>query len=221
MRDLAPKQDMALKQDILDELEFDPSFDASDIGVGVEDGIVTLSGHVASYAQKSAVERAVGRVKGVRGIAVELEVRFPGTTSFADDEIARRVLDVLSWRSDVPTDKVQVKVQKGWVTLNGRLDWNYQKVAAGDAVRTLEGVKGLSNLIEIGARVSNVDVKRHIEEALKRDAEVEAHGIRISVEGDKVILEGNVKAWHERAAAERAAWATPGVTIVEDRLIVA
>lgn len=212
--------DKILKQDIIDELEFEPSIDASDIGVAVEDGIVTLSGHVANYAQKTTVERVVSRVKGVKGIAEEIEVRYPGTISTSDDEIAKRAVAMLKWSTVVPADKVQVKVQKGWVTLNGTLDWNYQKIGAADAVRNLDGVTGISNLIELRPRISSLDVKKHIEEALKRNAEVEAQGIRVNVAGNKVILEGSVKAWNERRVAEQAAWATPGVSVVDDRLTI-
>lgn len=212
--------DSTLRQDILDELEFEPSIDANDIGVAVEDGIVTLSGHVPNYSQKQAVERAVARVKGVRGIAEEIEVRYPGGAGMADDEIARRVVNTLKWSTLFPEDRVQVTVQDGWVTLTGRLDWNYQKVGAADAIRDLKGVVGISNMIELAPRVSPDDVKRRIEDALKRNAAVEAGGIRVDVTGNTVTLKGTVKAWSERRIAEQAAWATPGVTTVHDHLTV-
>lgn len=213
--------DKKLKQDIVDELEFEPSIDATDIGVGVEDGIVTLNGHVSSYAQKLTIERLVSHVKGVKGIAEDIEVRYPGPAGTADDEVARRAVNMLKWSTVVPADKVQVKVQNGWVTLTGTLDWNYQKIAAADAVRNLAGVTNISNLIELRPRLSSIDVKKHIEDSLKRNAELEAKSIRVNVAGNKVILEGNVKAWHERRIAEQAAWATPGVTTVDDRLTIA
>tara|TARA_R110002020_G_scaffold32448_4_gene99831 strand:+ start:2965 stop:3612 length:648 start_codon:yes stop_codon:yes gene_type:complete len=213
--------DRTLKQDIIDELEFEPSIDATDIGVAVEGGIVTLSGHVTSFAQKGTIERLVSRIKGVKGIAEEIDVRYPGTSGTADDEIAKRVLNSLKWSSVVPADKVQVKVQDGWVTLSGTLDWNYQKTGAADAVRNLHGVIGITNQIELRPRVSSIDVKKHIEDSLKRNAELEARSIRVNVAGNKVTLEGNVKAWHERRIAEQAAWSTPGVTTVDDRLTIA
>ena len=212
--------DSSLRQDILDELEFEPSIDANDIGVAVEDGIVTLSGHVPNYSQKQAVERAVARVKGVRGIAEEIEVRYPGGSGVADDEIARRVLDTLKWGNQVPDGKVQVTVQKGWVTLTGKLDWNYQKTGASGAIRDLKGVTGITNSIELKSGVTSVDVRKRIEEALKRSAEVEARDIKIDVAGDKVTLKGRVKTWNERWLVEDTAWATPGVSHVSDELVV-
>jgi osmotically-inducible protein OsmY len=212
--------DSSLRQNILDELEFEPSIDANDIGVAVEDGIVTLSGHVQNYSQKQAAERIVARVKGVRGIAEELEVRYPGGSGVADDEIARRVLDTLKWSTQVPDGKVQVTVQKGWVTLSGKLDWNYQKVGAANAIGDLKGVTGVTNKITIKPQVTSVDVRKRIEEALKRSAEVEARDITIDVAADKVTLKGRVKTWNERWLVEDTAWATPGVTHVSDELIV-
>jgi len=213
-------RDGTLRQDILDELEFEPSIDANDIGVAVEDGIVTLSGHVSNYTEKTAVQRAVERIKGVKGIADEIEVRYPGYASTSDDEIAKRAVDLLKWSTFVPADRVHVRVQKGWVTLTGSLDWNYQKVGAADALRGLHGVTGITNLIELVPRVSSLDVKKHIENALRRNAEIEAEGITVKVAGNTVTLEGNVKAWHERRVAEQAAWATPGVTTVDDQLTI-
>ncbi|KQX38167.1 ornithine aminotransferase [Devosia sp. Root436] len=213
--------DKTLKQDILDELDFEPSIDAADIGVAVEDGIVTLTGHVTTFGQKITVEKLVARVKGVKGIAVEIDVRYPGTAGNSDDEIAKRAVNMLKWSNSVPADKVQVKVQDGWVTLTGTVDWNYQKTGAADAVRDLAGVIGISNQIALRPRVSSIDVKKHIEDSLKRNAELEAKSIRVNVAGNKVILEGNVKAWYERRIAEQAAWAIPGVTMVDDRLTIA
>lgn len=212
--------DMTLRQDILDELEFEPSIDASNIGVTVTDSIVTLSGHVGSYAQKAIVEDVVGRVKGIRGIAEEIEVRLPGAVGTSDDEIVSRALNTLTWSTLIPAGKVQVKVEKGWLTLTGTLEWSYQKTGAADAVRHLAGVVGVSNLIELRPRLSPVDVKHKIEGALRRSAAIEADAIQVKVAGNRVTLEGNVRAWHERRVAEQAAWSTPGVTAVEDHLTV-
>lgn len=212
--------DSSLRQSILDELEFEPSIDANDIGVAVEDGIVTLSGHVQDYRQKQAAERAVARVKGVRGIAEAIEVRYPGGPGVADDEIAKRVLDTLKWSTLVPDGKVQVTVEQGWVTLSGKLEWNYQKVGATNAIRDLNGVIGVSNTIELRPRATPVDVKQRILDALKRNAEVEAHDIKVDVAGDTVTLKGRVKTWNERWLVEDTAWATPGVTHVSDELTV-
>lgn len=212
--------DSTLRQDILDELDFEPSIDANDIGVAVEDGIVTLSGHVPNYGQKRAVERAISRLKGVRGIAENIEVRLPGRPGVSDDEIAKRVVDTLKWSTMIPDGKVVVKVQDGWVTLTGKLAWNYQKIGAADAIKNLKGVIGISNTIELEPRVSATDVRKHIEDALKRNAQVEAHAIHVDVAGNKVTLKGKVKAWTERKVAEDAAWATPGVTTVSDQLLI-
>lgn len=162
----------------------------------------------------------VKRVKGVKGIAEEIEVRLIGQKGTADDEIARRAVDAVTWNVSIPRDKVQVKVQDGWITLTGKVEWQYQKNAAAEAVRGLAGVVGVANQIEITPRASVPDVKKRIEDALKRDAEVEAQAIRVNVRDGRVTLEGKVKAWSERQAAERAAWSTPGVRMVEDRIAI-
>ncbi|MFT2212575.1 BON domain-containing protein [Rhizobium giardinii] len=212
--------DNVLRQDIIDELEFEPSIDAADIGVAVENGVATLTGHVPTSAQKATIEEVVRRVAGVKGIAQEIEVRPFGANQTADDEIAKRALYMINWNTAVPKNAVQVKVQKGWVTLTGNVEWHYQKIAAGNAVRGLAGVSGVSNSIDLKPRVSVSDVKKRIQDALKRNAEVEAKGIRIDVLDGIVTLEGRVKAWPERDAAERAAWSAPGVKAVVDRITV-
>lgn len=212
-------KDYALRQDILDQLDFEPSIDANDIGVTVEDGVVALSGHVANYQQKLIVERIVSRIKGVKGLAVDIDVR-TGAAGTADDEIAKRALNTLAWSTMVPADKIQVKVQDGWITLSGSLDWHYQKRGAENSLRGLKGVRGITNLVEIKPRVSASDVKSRIDGALKRSADLEAKAIKVNVLGNKVVLEGNVRAWSERRLVEQAAWSVPGVTTVDDRLTV-
>lgn len=212
--------DTDLRQRIIDELEFEPSINAAHIGVVVDKGVVTLTGHVASYAEKLAAEYAVRRVKGVHGIAEEIEVRYPETKKTADDEIAARALQIIDWDTTIPDDKVQVKVQKGLVTLTGKVDWNFQRTAAADAVRKLSGVVNVVNLIDVKSRIQVGDVKDRIENALKRNAELEADEIRILTIDSKVILDGRVHSWRERDAAERAAWSVPGVTAVDDRLTI-
>jgi osmotically-inducible protein OsmY len=212
--------DKTLRQFIIDELDFEPSIDAANIGVAVENGVVTLSGHVASYAEKIAAERAVQRVKGVKAIAQEIEVRYPNQTKRSDDEIAQRALNFLKWSVQVPADNIQVKVEKGWVTLSGTVPWQFQRLAAESAVRKLSGVHGVTNLIEIKPHVAASDVQRKIMDSLKRNAEVEADSIRVVVDNDKVTLEGEVNSWYERNLAERAAWSAPGVTSVVDRLTI-
>lgn len=214
--------DLTLRQTVLDELEFEPSVDAAHIGVAVKDGVVTLSGHVSSYAEKVAAERAVRRVKGVQAIAQDIDVRYPEDQKTADDEIALRALNILRWSSVVPSGGVLVKVQDGWVTLSGQVNWQYQRSAAESQIRRLSGVKGVLNSIAIKPRVQPTDIRRKIEEALKRNAEIQAQTIRISVEdGGRVGLEGNVHDWRERQVAENAAWSVPGVVRVDDRLHIA
>lgn len=213
--------DSTLRQDIIDELDFEPSIDAAEIGVAVENGVATLTGHVPTYAQKLTVEEVVRRVKGVKGMAQEIEVRPFGTNRTADDEIAKRAVNTINWNTSVPDGAVQVKVQDGWVTVTGKVEWQYQKKAAADAVRDLAGVVGVSNQIEIKQRASAFDVKKRIEDALKRHAEIEAQAIKVNVlDGGKIRLEGRVHAWSERSAAERAAWSALGVSSVEDRLTI-
>jgi osmotically-inducible protein OsmY len=210
--------DKSLRQAIIDELDFDPAVDGAHIGVAVEDDVVTLTGHVGSYAEKIAAERAVKRVKGVRGIAEEIKVRYPSDKKTADDQIAKRALDILSWDMTVPRDRIQLKVQDGWVTLSGEVDWYFQKTDAENAVRRLSGVVGISNSIMVKPRVAADDVKSRIEKALKRSAELDSNSIKVTTSGGKVTLEGRVKAWYERDLAEKTAWAVPGVTLVEDRI---
>jgi hyperosmotically inducible protein len=212
--------ELQLRQDVVDELEFEPSVDAAHIGVAVDKGVVTLTGHVASYAEKQAAIAAVRRVKGVRAIAEEIEVRYPMDKKTSDDEIAQRAIDILGWDTMVPSDAIQVMVHNGWVTLTGSVDWYYQKKHAEEDVRKLSGVRGVTNTIKIKPSAQAEDVKRKIEEALKRHAEIEASAIQVTVrERNKVILEGKVGSWDERHAVENAAWSAPGVKSVEDRMI--
>jgi osmotically-inducible protein OsmY len=211
-------QDAELKQNIIDELDFEPMIDATNIGVAVQGGVVTLTGHVATFAEKLAAEDVVVRMKGVKGIAEELEVRPKGANRTADDEIAKRAANVLTWNVVVPEGAIKAKVQKGWVTLSGKVEWQHQKQAAGNAIRALAGVQGLTNLVEIAPHADVDDIKKRIEDALKRNAEVEAKRIKVEVADGKVILEGQVDTWTERSAAERAAWAAPGVKAVFDHL---
>jgi len=210
--------DLELRQLVIDELDFEPSINAANIGVSVEKGVVTLTGHVASYVEKIAAERAAERVKGVKAIAQEIEVRYPDHQKRSDDEIAQRAVNILHWSVQVPEGSIHVKVEKGWVTLGGAVEWQYQRLAAESSVRKLSGISGVSNLIEIRPRVAAADVHRKIMDSLERNAEIEANSIRVIVDNDKVTLEGKVKAWYERGLAERAAWSAPGVKVVEDRL---
>jgi osmotically-inducible protein OsmY len=211
-----------LRQDILDELDFEPSIDATKIGVAVSEGVVTLSGHLSSFAEKIAAEEAVQRIKGVHAIANEIEVRYPGEKATSDEDIAKRTLNILEWNEVIPSDAVQVTVGKGWVTLSGEVAWQYQKKAAEDAVRKLTGVRGVINNIAIKPSVLAADIKEKIESALTRHAEVEAAGIQVTVvDKNRVLLEGKVDNWDERRAVENAAWSVAGVQSVDDRLSIA
>lgn len=215
--------DTQLRQDIIDELKFDPSFNGEHIGVVVEKDVVTLTGHVNSYAEKLAAIAAVRRIKGVHAIAENIEVRYPYQNKTADDQIAKRAVDIISWDVHIPSGVVDVLVQdNGWVTLSGTVDWYYQRRAAEDDVRKLSGVRGVTNKIAIKPGVDTSNVKNKIEAALKRHAEVEAKSIRITVQnGNKVVLEGKVDNWDERRAVENAAWSAAGVSSVDDRLTIA
>lgn len=213
--------DLALRANIEAELEFEPSLTAASIGVAVKDGVATLTGSVPSYYEKRAAERAVSRVHGVRAIAEELEVKLPSEVKHNDTEIARRASNILEWGSFPSIKADQVKVEKGWVTLSGEVEWQFQREAATNAIRRLAGVVGVSNLITIRPRVTSRDVKDHIGRAFKRSAELEASGINVSVEGGKVSLSGKIHNWGDRRAAENAAWAMPSVTQVVDNLVVA
>lgn len=214
-------KDATLRQQIIDELEFEPAVSAAHIGVAVAGNVVTLTGYVSNYAEKMAAERAVKRVKGVHGIAEEIQIRFADDRKVRDDEIAARALNIIAWDTTLPDENIQVKVQHGWITLTGKADWYYQKAAAENAVRKLSGVQGVTNHIEVAPPVLVTDVKQRIEAALKRNAEIELSGIRLQVSGHAVVIEGQVKSWHEREVAELAAWSVPGVRSVDDRLVVA
>jgi osmotically-inducible protein OsmY len=213
--------DRELQKHVQDELDWEPSVDAAHIGVAAKAGVITLTGHVSSYAEKLAAELAVRRVRGVRAIAQDIEVRLPNERKTADDEIAARALQILAWDASGPIEDVAIKVEKGWVTLSGKVNWHYQRAAAERAVQRLTGIRGITNCLQVKVRVQPADVRHRIEAALRRGAELDAARVTISVaDGGKVVLGGQVKSWHERQAAELAAWAAPGVVQVEDRIAV-
>ena len=213
--------DMQLRQNVIDELDFEPSIDAAGIGVAAENGVVTLTGHVPTYEQKLAAERAVWRVKGVKALAEEIEVRLPSDKKTSDDEIAERAIRILAWSSSVPPDAIKVKVQDGFVTLSGRVEWNFQREAAVRAVRRLGGVVGVIDDLMLESKACAADVEERIRSALQRHAEVEAAGIRVSVVDGCVDLSGKVDNWDERRAVEQAAWSVPGVQQVRADLRIA
>ncbi|WP_404710399.1 BON domain-containing protein [Sphingomonas sp. MMS24-J13] len=214
------KSDSQLQHDVMAELEFEPSLDHAGIGVGVANGVVTLSGVVSSYVEKLAAERAARRVAGVQAIAEDLTVRSDSVASTADPEIARRIVDVLDWTVAIPASSIKVEVEHGWVTLSGVVPWRYQSDAARGAAARIRGVVGVTNLIEVRQGPVANDVKDRIVAALKRSVDVDASTITVLTDGSKVMLGGRVNAWHERDVAERAAWAAPGVTKVEDNITV-
>jgi len=214
------KIDTVLKSEVLDELEWEPSINATRIGVAVKEGVVTLSGEVASYHEKLEAERAALRVEGVKGIASEIEIHLPGTSHRSDADIARAALDTLQWNSSIPPDRIKVVVKKGWVTLEGDVDWGYQRTTAEDAVRRLTGVMGVSNHVAVKARPTAAGIKTRIEQAFKRSAEVDANRIAADITDGTVTLRGTVRSWAEKQEAERVAWGSPGVARVQNLLLI-
>jgi osmotically-inducible protein OsmY len=213
-------KDRVLQRKVIAELEWEPSVESADIGVAVVDGVVSLNGYVKSYAEKLAAEKAVRRVAGVDAIAEELKVRYAADAKTADHEIAKRVLDMFAWNSLIPKDKIQVKVEHGLVTLTGEAKWHYQSKEAARVASQISGVTGVANTIKIENRVDVGDVRKRIEDAFERQADLDARSVSISVDGNRVTLGGHVNAWFERRSAERAAWAAPGVTQVIDHIAV-
>ena len=209
-----------LKQHVQSALDWEPSLDAKDIGISVDEAVVTLRGNVASYAEKVTAERVALRVYGVKAMANDLAVHLVSGFQRTDTEIAQAAVAAWMWNTMVPNDRVTVTVNNGWLALNGTLDWQYQKDAAARAVRDLTGVKGVTNNIIVQPRVKTIDVRDKIEAAFKRSAEIDARRVNVTATDGKVILSGNVHSWAERQEAERAAWAAPGVTQVEDRLAI-
>jgi osmotically-inducible protein OsmY len=212
------KTDSQIQQDVLAELKWEPSVHAAGIGVEVKDGVVTLAGHVSSYAEKFDAERAAQRVSGVKALAVEMDVKLAGSSKRTDGEIAAAAESALQWTTFLPKNKVKVKVEKGWVTLTGEVDWEYQRESAKAAVRYLMGVTAVSDQIAIKPKVAVSAVKADIEAALKRRAHTDAQAISVSVKGSDVTLTGKVHSWSERDLATNSAWGTPGVYNVIDEI---
>lgn len=214
------KTDAQLQHDVIEELKWDPSVGRAEIGVAARDGVVTLSGQVDTYAQKYAAEAAAKRVGGVRAVAEDLLVQPPLTSTRTDTDIAHAALAAIRWDTEVPQDMLKLRVENGWITLEGNVEWNYQKSAAERAVRYLTGVRGITNLITVRPDVSSSEVRHKIEAALKRSAEIDAQHIQVEAHEGAVVLSGKVRSWAERTDAERAAWSAPGVSSVEDRILI-
>lgn len=209
---------MQLQKKVLEALDWEPGLEAREIGVAANDGVVTLTGLVRSYADRFTAERVVKRLSGVKAIANDLEVRLLGDSRRSDGDLAAAAVRALEWDVNVPNDRIKVHIADGWLRLEGQVEWQYQRQAAERAVLHLMGIRGVSNQLTLTPRLTPVDLKNRIEAAFKRTAELEARKIRVETTGGKVILEGSVHSWAEREEAEDAVWAAPGVTVVEDRL---
>jgi osmotically-inducible protein OsmY len=209
-----------IKRDVEMELKWDPDISEADIAVAVKDGVVTLTGFVRSYAQKWQAERDAKRVAGVVALANDIEVRLPAIDQRPDPEIAREAVSALKTQLPYSADRIKVIVNNGWITLEGEVEWNYQKQRAEEAVRHIKGTKGVMNMIMLKPRLSPTEIKRKIEEAFKRSAEIDANRITVETNGSEVVLKGTVRSWAEREEAEREAWRAPGVTKVIDQIAI-
>lgn len=216
------RSDEQIQRDVLEELKWDARVQPNEIGVSVTDGIVTLTGWVDSYTKKWVAERTAHRVRGVKAVANDIEVRLPSSVDRTDADIAAAATRALQWDAFVPIERLDVTVSRGWVTLQGEVEWQYQRRAAERAVRRLSGVRGVTNLVAVRPRVKPApdDLRRRIEDALVRSAETDAERIRIEVSGDQIILTGTVRSWSEKEEGERVAWSAPGVSSVDNRIMV-
>ena len=217
---VSTRTDEEIQRDILEELKWDTRVRPNEVGVAVKDGVVTLTGWVDSYLKKMAAEEAAHRVRGVKAVVNDIEVRLPSSAERTDEDLAKAALNALQWQAGVPADKIDVTVSHGWVTLKGEVEYGYQKREAERAVERLSGVRGVINLIRVKPGLSPTDLKQKIEQALVRNAELDASRITVEVQGSKVILHGTVRSYAEKKAAEEAAWAAPGVSEVENHIVI-
>jgi osmotically-inducible protein OsmY len=214
------KSDSEIERDVREELKWDPDLDAEDIAVSVKNGVVTLAGFTRSYTDRLEAEAAAKRVAGVLAVANDIEVRLPAIDQRPDPDIARDAVASLKSELPISHDKIKVIVKDGWITLEGAVEWQYQKTTAENTVRKVKGVKGVTNVIMVKPKVEPSDLKRKIQEAFKRNAEVDANRITVETSGSEVVLKGTVRSWIERDEAERVAWSAPGITKVDDRIVV-
>ncbi|WFU34387.1 BON domain-containing protein [Bradyrhizobium brasilense] len=214
------RSDREIERDVREELNWDPDLYAEDIAISVKDGVVTLAGFTRSYSDRLEAEHAAKRVAGVHAVANDIEVRLPSIDQRPDPDIARDAIASLKAQLPLSHENIKVVVKDGWLTLEGTLEWQYQKTTAENAVRNVKGVKGVTNVISLKPKVEPTDIQRRIQEAFKRNAEVDANRIAVETRGSEVILKGTVRSWIEREEAERVAWSAPGITRVEDRIVV-
>jgi osmotically-inducible protein OsmY len=214
------KSDSEIERDVREELQWDPDLNGEDIAVSVKDGVVTLAGFTHSYTDRLEAEAAAKRVAGVHAVANDIEVRLPAIDQRPDPDIARDAVAALKSQLPISHDKIKVIVKDGWITLEGVAEWQYQKTTAESAVRKIKGVKGVTNVVQLKPAAKAIDIQRKIQEAFKRSAEVDADRITVEAKDSEVILKGAVRSWIEREEAERVAWSAPGVTHVEDRIVV-
>jgi osmotically-inducible protein OsmY len=214
------RSDSEIERDVREELEWDPDLNASDIAVSVRNGVVTLTGFVKSFVDKYEAEAAAKRVAGVVGVANDIEVRLPSVDERPDPEIARDAVLALKTQLPISWENIKVIVRNGWITLEGEVEWQYQRQTAENAVRRVKGVRGVINSIVVKPHAEPSDIKRKIQEAFRRNAEIDANRIEVETHGGEVILKGTVRSWVEREEAERVAWSAPGVTRVVDQIVV-